>query len=180
MDTISVNDRVFFIKKMLGHGKGGYSYLVEDENKNVFVVKKIHHEPCDYYNFGNKIESEKNDYNRLVTTGIPLPKMYSIDEGRETILKEYIKGDTAFNLVKNDALPEDAINKIENIAQKVTEFGLKIDYFPTNFVMQDGKFYYIDYECNNYMDEWNFNNWGIKYWSKTKEFNEYLRVHKDL
>lgn len=24
------------------------------------------------------------------------------------------------------------------------------------------------------MDEWNFENWGIKYWSKTKEFMEYV------
>ncbi len=25
------------------------------------------------------------------------------------------------------------------------------------------------------MDEWNFENWGIKYWSRTKEFEDYLR-----
>ena len=34
--------------------------------------------------------------------------------------------------------------------------------------------YYIDYECNEYMDQWNFENWGIKYWAKTPEFMEYL------
>lgn len=43
--------------------------------------------------------------------------------------------------------------------------GINIDYFPTNFVVQDGEIYYIDYECNQYMEEWNFENWGIKYWS---------------
>ena len=26
-------------------------------------------------------------------------------------------------------------------------------------------------------DEWNFENWGIKYWSRTPEFEEYLRTH---
>jgi hypothetical protein len=51
---------------------------------------------------------------------------------------------------------------------------LNIDYFPTNFVVQDEKLYYIDYECNGYMEQWNFENWGIKYWSKSKEFLEYL------
>ena len=35
----------------------------------------------------------------------------------------------------------------------------------------------IDYECNNYMDEWNFENWGIKYWSKTPEFIDYMEQH---
>ena len=37
--------------------------------------------------------------------------------------------------------------------------------------------FYIDYECNSYMDEWNFENWGIKYWSKTKDFIEYMQKH---
>ena len=43
-----------------------------------------------------------------------------------------------------------------------------IDYFQTNVVVQKDKLYYIDYECNDYMEEWNFENWGIKYWSQTK------------
>ena len=47
---------------------------------------------------------------------------------------------------------------------------LNIDYYPTNFVVNCGKLYYIDYECNAYSDEWNFENWGIKYWSLTPEF----------
>lgn len=52
-----------------------------------------------------------------------------------------------------------------------------IDYFPTNFVVQNETLYYIDYECNDYMEEWNFENWGIKYWSKTPEFIEYVNTH---
>ena len=47
---------------------------------------------------------------------------------------------------------------------------LNIDYYPTNFVVQNDLLYYIDYECNNYMAQWNFENWGIKYWSKTEDF----------
>ena len=34
--------------KLLGKGKGGYSYLAESGN-NRYVLKQIHHEPCDYY-----------------------------------------------------------------------------------------------------------------------------------
>ena len=56
--------------------------------------------------------------------------------------------------------------------------GINIDYFPTNFVVENGKIYYIDYECNNYMDKWNFENWGINYWSKTPEFLKYLDENK--
>ena len=51
--------------------------------------------------------------------------------------------------------------------------GLNIDYFPTNFVVSGG-LWYIDYECNAYMDEWSFDNWGVKYWSHTPELEACL------
>ena len=53
--------------------------------------------------------------------------------------------------------------------------GLNIDYYPTNFVAQNGRIWYIDYECNEYMDQWNFENWGVRYWSRTPEFETYLK-----
>ena len=61
METIKVNEKEFKIIKLLGKGKGGYSYLVTDD-KEKYVVKQIHHEPCEYYQFGNKIEIELIDY----------------------------------------------------------------------------------------------------------------------
>lgn len=52
MDTMSVNGKAFAVIKLLGKGKGGYSYLVSDGEHN-YVLKQIHHEPCSYYTFGN-------------------------------------------------------------------------------------------------------------------------------
>ena len=73
MDQIvSVNDIEYEIIRPLGNGKGGYSYLVMSCGKK-FVLKQIHHEPCDYYSFGSKIEAEKNDYERLKSAGIRIP-----------------------------------------------------------------------------------------------------------
>ena len=48
-----------------------------------------------------------------------------------------------------------------------------IDYFPTNFVVRGGEVCYIAFECNPYMEEWKFENWGIKYWSMTPELKAY-------
>lgn len=45
---LSVNGRNFNIIKLLGRGKGGYSYLATDGISN-YVLKQIHHEPCSYY-----------------------------------------------------------------------------------------------------------------------------------
>lgn len=44
-----------------------------------------------------------------------------------------------------------------------------------NFVVQGGQIYYVDYECSQYPDERNFENRGIKFWSKTKEFIGYAK-----
>ena len=176
-DLLTVNDIEYNIIKLLGKGKGGYSYLAERDGKQ-YVLKQIHHEPCEYYTFGNKIEAEKNDYQRLQNAGIRIPQMLDIDIEEERIIKEYIQGPTIFDLVKQDAMKETYLEQIRHIASRAYEKGLNIDYFPTNFVVQDELIYYIDYECNNYMDEWNFENWGIKYWSKTKEFLEYFEQHQ--
>ena len=69
------------------------------------------------------------------------------------------------------------LNQMSEMAAQVYSAGLNIDYFPTNFIVQDKLIYYIDYECNEYMEEWDFENWGVKYWSKTSEFLEYVAKH---
>lgn len=170
---IEVNNSNFEIIKLLGKGKGGYSYLVADGDKN-YVVKKIHHEPCSYYQFGNKLQSEIDDYKRLKKIGISLPEMYDVDTEREHILKEYIDGDTIFDMVKANVDVIKYIPQVKEMCKNLYAANTNIDYFPTNFVPQDDKLYYIDYECNDYMQEWDFENWGIKYWSKTKEFIGYV------
>ena len=178
MKEMCVNEKSYEVVKLLGHGKGGYSYLVTDGTKQ-YVLKQIHHEPCDYYQFGNKIESEMNDYKRLKEIGVPMPEMYDVDIKNERILKEYIKGDTIFDYVMNDKMKPEYIEQMKEMCVYLYAANTNIDYFPTNFVVQEDKLYYIDYECNDYMEEWNFENWGIKYWSQTEEFLEYVNKRKN-
>ena len=173
---MQVNGQDFSIIKLLGKGKGGYSYLASD-GKRQFVLKQIHHEPCDYYQFGNKIEAEVNDYDRLKSIGIKMPEMIDVDIHKERILKEYIEGETIFDLVLSDRMKQDYLLQVRKMCGLLYAANTNIDYFPTNFVVQNEELYYIDFECNDYMDEWNFENWGIKYWSKTDEFMEYVKTH---
>lgn len=177
MEQLSVNGKQYAVIKLLGKGKGGYSYLALDGDRKV-VLKQIHHEPCDYYSFGNKIEAEMNDYKRLRRIGIPMPALIDVDVSQERIVKEYIDGQTVFDMVLNDSLPSYCIEQVRKMCSLLYPANTNIDYFPTNFVLQDGILYYIDYECNDYMSEWNFENWGIRYWSKTPEFMSYVKEHK--
>lgn len=171
MEKMTCNHREFTVERLLGKGKGGYSYLVND-GKSRYVLKQIHHEPCDYYTFGDKLQSELRDYETLKRTGISMPQLLDADMQQERILKTFIDGDTVNVLVKEDRMEEAYYRQIRAICDKVYAAGLNIDYYPTNFVVQDGVLYYIDYECNGYMEQWNYENWGWKYWYKTPEFEK--------
>ena len=171
-EQLIVCGKAYRILRLLGHGKGGYSYLADGDGQRV-VVKQIHHEPCDYYAFGNKIEAERRDFERLRAAGIRIPQMMAIDINAERVVKEYIEGPTIFELVKSGTSAAPYLAQVQDMAAKAKSAGLNIDYFPTNFVVRNGLIWYVDYECNEYMDEWSFNTWGIRYWSRTPEFEAY-------
>ncbi len=175
---LTVCGQTYRIVRLLGHGKGGYSYLAEREGRQA-VLKQIHHEPCDYYSFGNKIEAERRDYERLRAAGIRIPALLAIDEEAERLVKEFIDGETVFDLVRDGKPVEPYLAQVRQMAAQAEAAGLNIDYFPTNFVVHGGLIWYVDYECNAYMQEWNFENWGVKYWSRTPEFEDYLRKHAE-
>ena len=167
-EEVLVNQNAYKIIKLLGHGKGGYSYLAQKDGKQ-FVLKQIHHEPCDYYTFGNKIEAEINDYKRLSETGINIPKMIDVDTANERIIKEFIDGEVISDLVKQGRVKDEYLAQVRHMAKLAYDAGLNIDYYPTNFIVKKNEngheeLFYIDYECNNYKAEWSFENWGIKHW----------------
>ena len=177
---MTVNGKAFTALKLLGKGKGGYSYLVAAADGGKYVLKQIHHEPCDYYQFGDKLTAEAESYQRLSKIGIRMPEMFDLDKENERVLKEYIEGETVWELVLRDAVQPGYLAQMRDMCVSLYAANTNIDYFPTNFVVRGGLIYYIDYECNDYMDEWNFDNWGIRYWSKTPEFLKYAEEHGSL
>lgn len=179
MDKFIVNGTEYAAQKLLGHGKGGYSYLATDPVGKAVTIKILHHEPCDYYAFGDKFASEINDYQTLKSIGFPMPELLDSDREREIIVKQFIDGQTIMDYVLTDSVTADHFAQIRLIAELCQNRGVNIDYFPTNFVVDGaGTLYYVDYECNAYDPKWNFENWGVKYWSRTPELAEYLKNKK--
>ncbi len=153
--TVRIGGREYRILRLLGRGKGGYSYLAESGGAPV-VVKQIHHEPCSYYRFGDKLAAELHDYERLVAARIRVPKLLAVDAENERIVKEYVDGPTVFELLRDggDAVPY--LSPVRAMAAAARAAGLNIDYFPTNFVVSGGELWYVDYECNDYDEQWDF------------------------
>lgn len=162
--TLSVNGKSYEVARLLGKGKGGYSYLVTDKKGVQYVLKQIHHEPCDYYQFGDKLQSELRDYRRLKDIGIPIPALLEADAENERILKEYIDGPTIAQLVEENRMKQSYYDQIQEMCHLLYAANTNIDYYPTNFVVQEGTLYYIDFECNDYMQQWDYENWGRQYW----------------
>ena len=177
--VLTVNEKSFSVLALLGKGKGGYSYLVTD-GQSRYVLKQIHHEPCDYYQFGDKLASELRDYQRLKALELPMPRLLEVDEANERILKEYIHGDTIYHLVLPDQMQPAYLEQMQAMCACLYPANTNIDYFPTNFVVQDGRLFYIDFECNDYMEQWDFEHWGIQYWSRTPVFLEYAQAHPSI
>ena len=170
--TLIVNGICYRIVRLLGKGKGGYSYLAEGDGEPA-VLKQIHHEPCDYYRFGDKIEAELRDYARLQAAGIRIPRMRSVDRDAERIVKDYIAGPTVMELVQAGESIDPYLTEVRDMAEKARSAGLNIDYYPTNFVVRDGLLWYVDYECNDYSEQWDFEHWGKQYWQPRASFCSY-------
>ena len=174
---IIADKKPYEIIKLLGKGKGGYSYLAKAND--VFVVlKKIHYEPCDYFQFeNNKLNSELRDYKTLFDIGIPIPKLLFFNQSEQYLIKEYIEGDTLAKVVAKNQMTQNYIIQLFSMCKKLYPHNLNIDYFPTNFIVRDGLLYYIDYECSNYSDEWNFENWGIYFLANSQGMADFLETN---
>ncbi len=163
-EILTVNDAKYTILRLLGKGKGGYSYLVTDGTKE-YVLKQLHHEPCEYYTFGDKLQAELRYYETLRQLGIPMPQLLAVDAPQERILKEYIPGPTVAELLQTGRMESGWLEQVRAMCRLLYPAGWNIDYYPTNFIPYNGTLYYIDYECNPYMTEWDFAHWGAQYWT---------------
>lgn len=163
--ALAVNGVSFAIRRLLGKGKGGYSWLAEREGTE-YVLKQLHHEPCDYYQFGDKLAAELGDYDRLRAAGIPVPELIDSDRPRERLLKAYISGPTAADLVRDGGMCPEYLEQVCALSERARAAGLNLDWYPTNFIPRDGVLWYVDYECNPYMEKWSLEAWGMQYWTR--------------
>ena len=93
-----------------------------------------------------------------------MPKLIDVDYDNEIIIKEYINGKTIEELINEKVNIDTYKKQIIAIAHRCHLHGLNIDYYPTNFVVSEGLLYYVDYECNEYLPEYSYEEWGHKYW----------------
>jgi TP53 regulating kinase and related kinases len=164
-----------FIKtKFLGKGKSGNSYRIKLDGRSC-VLKEMHTEKVSYYNFHKeKITLEFEAYNVLKNLPIRIPELLSINFAEHYLIKEFIDGQTLTEVLIKTGIPDDLFRQMFEWSAVLRSANINIDYFPSNFVVKDKLLYYIDYEFNEYCEEWNFENWGIYYWLNQKGFSDFV------
>jgi len=166
--TVVIENYKITVQRLIGKGKSGYSYLAVGENNEKYVLKEIHHEPCPSYKFDDKFQAELNAYNVLKDL-VKTPKLLAYDREKEYILKEYVAGVVASELIAKDKINLKILQEIFDMTKILYPKKINLDFFPSNFVIDDKSTFYIDYEVNQYMDEWNFENWGIYFFANSKD-----------
>ena len=94
-----------------------------------------------------------------------MPRLLDVDTENERILKEYIPGPTAAELIAENRLPGFCLRQLKAMCARLYPVHLNIDYYPTNFVLSVDRLYYVDYECNDYSPKWDFEHWGLPVWT---------------
>lgn len=164
------------ITKFLGKGKSGYSYLSEVNNEFV-ILKLMHDEKSPYYHFASdKLSVEITAYRKLFDIGINVPRLVNYNLEKQFLIKEFIEGKTGAEMIAENKICEKIISQLFEMSAAAKNAGHNLDFFPTNFIINKDKLYYIDYEINPYSDEWNLENWGIYYWANSKGFKEFLKT----
>lgn len=170
---LRLEGRDYEILRLLGKGKSGHSWLVR-AGEALFVYKKMHDETVEHYEFGNKTMDEVRMYERLLPTGVPLPRLVAWSDEEQWLLKEYADGPTAAELAASEALGEEHWRAILGAHLALKAGGWHVDYFPANFVWSGGRMVLVDYEGHPYAREWDFPNWGIFYWLNAEGMREHL------
>jgi len=174
--TIEINGETLEIEKHIGKGKGGNSYLAIFQNRQV-VYKEMHYEPNSTYTFeSNKLQSELRDYKTLKSVGISMPDLICHNDERQFLVKEYVNGQTIAEIVGANSLKDVHVKQMFYMCKLLYAQNLNIDYFPPNFVVENDILYYVDFECNNYMEEWDFENWGIYFWANSNGMAKFLET----
>ena len=122
MDSLTLNGTEYAVLDLLGRGKGGYTWLAERGGTR-YALKQIHHEPCDYYQFEDKMAAELRDYQTLSALGVPIPRLLEADRDQERLLKELIPGQTIYQLVLRDSVEPWQLEQARGLSQSLRAAG---------------------------------------------------------
>lgn len=163
----------YTLVKELNRVNNGIFYLYTKETSKV-VIKELTKKRDDEGQF--EINKELYSYERLESLGIYIPKMIGYNRDENIVIKEYLEGKDILGLIRDEKLSKASFWELLKYAELLNSDNLNIDYFPNNFIMKDGKLFYINYKVFPYIEDLNLRNWGIYYWLNSAGVKHYMET----
>ncbi|WP_409421505.1 hypothetical protein ABHF91_00230 [Pseudaeromonas sp. ZJS20] len=163
----------------LGRGKSAISWLYQRQADHPslpreLVLKRYCQTGYETVPFDQILDFELCSYLRLMESGIPHPHLLAYSQAHYALAKEYIAGELIVEIQQREGLDDRHFGAMLQMAGRLQAAGYHVDFFPTNFVLNERGLHYIDYEAHPYSEEWNFANWGIFYWLNREGMAAYL------
>ena len=144
---------------------GDHTYKVERKGQYYFM-KKFEDDPAGFEKF---VDAEHD----LRVSGVANPKCYLYDKKLRIAILEYIEGETCFDTLLKEDLPEGVIEQLFKTFWYAKNDRLALDYSPKNFVFANGKLYYLPFTCGKFTSNEQFVQKDIMLWFFTKDFIKY-------
>lgn len=172
-----------FIKKMvfeiLGNEYASRELIAADQSGYFFRVKK---EGKDYMAKAleirmpeDQLERDVEGYKTLQKSGIPVPKILQIDPQTKMILFEFTTIRTVYELLVEKEETSSYLEEIRRLSEVAKASRIALDFFPSRYLARDGKLIYLSSSYYPYSEEKSLANTHEKYWSQTKELQDYIK-----
>lgn len=122
-------------------------------------------------------EKELDNYKSLANSAVRYLKIYVVDKNNCRYVREYIEGETIFDALREEPLKEDVYKDLFMNEMFARASNLRLNYFPTNFVIKDKQVVYMSYECSRYDSKHTFELNELRYYVYSSEFISYLKKH---
>ena len=144
---------------------GDHSFKVERKGQ-LFFLKKFEDDPVGFEKF---VDAEHS----LRVSGVSNPKCFIYDKKARIAVLEYIEGETCFDTLLREDLPESVIELLFKTFWYARNDRLALDYSPKNFVFANSKLYYLPFKCERFTTNEQFVQKDIMLWFFTKDFIKY-------
>ena len=144
---------------------GEHTFKVERKGQYYFM-KKFEDDPVAFEKFTDAEHS-------LRVSGVTNPKCYLYDKKLKIAILEYVEGETCFDTLLKEDLPESVIELLFKTFWYARNDRLALDYSPKNFVFANGKLYYLPFKCGKFTTNEQFVQKDIMLWFFTKDFIRY-------
>ena len=136
----------------LGRGKSAISWLYRRQGAHAtlpqeLVLKRYCHTGYETVPFAQILEFELCSYLRLMESAIPHPRLLAYSTEHYALVKEYIAGELIVDIQQRKGLDDRHFGAMLQMASQLQAAGYHVDFFPTNFVLNERGLFYIDYEA---------------------------------